>query len=295
MKNLLPTLITCLLLTSCNQATTYSETDKTHDNPAIMLTDPDHRMKDLHWTRDMFELICQNWENAEDVKDAERNKHSERLEFPYRGFCFFKDGTVIKNPRGNMQTGTWTIDSSSKPVKIKMQLSDEGTASLLLAYLTPYELKLADEEIKKQLVEYSATAAVYQNEEENPFHIKNIRWRFKPARSENAAAIKNRLKDCIRFFILFYDDHIYRHTETVSFYGLPSCFRWYAGGIFLQKKLLLDKNWINSFYNLSQAMDAYKIAEKLLAQKYTWPKGETNWMKQNVYVLKQMEQNLDSL
>ena len=42
-------------------------------------------------------------------------------------------------------------------------------------------------------------------------------------------------------------------------------------------------------------MEAYRMADVLLAKKYQWPKGEKNWLKQNVYVLRQMEQQLDSL
>ncbi len=252
-------------------------------------------MKDLHWTRNMQELLSQCWENAEDVAELKLSKNTDKIEFPYRGLCFFKDGSVIKNPRGTLQTGHWKIDSSNKPFRIIMQLSDEGQATMLLAFLSPYELKLTSAENKQLLTAYTANAAVYKNEKENPFHISNNAWRLKPAKPENKAAIKKRLEDCIHFFTLFYDDNIYRNTETVSFYGLPSCFRWYAGGIYLQKENMLDKNWVNCFYNPSQAMQAYRMAEKLLAQKYEWPKGEQNWMKQNVFVLKQMKKKLGSL
>ncbi len=282
-----------MLLCQCNPASKPGA-EKDIKIPIIQF-DPDKKMKDLHWTKDMNELLAQSWDNSDDVAELKLNKQTDKIEFPYRGLFFFKDGSVIKNPRGSMQTGKWKIDSSSKPIKIMMQLSDEGPSTMLLAFLSPYKLKLTTAENKQQLTTYTANASVYINEKGNPFHISNNAWRLKPAKPEKTDAIKKRLEECIHFFILFYDDNIYRNTETVSFYGLPSCFRWYAGGIYLQKENVLDKNWVNCFYNASEAMEAYRMAEKLLAQKYVWPKGETNWLKQNVYVLKQMEKKLVSL
>ena len=97
------------------------------------------------------------------------------------------------------------------------------------------------------------------------------------------------------FFVLFYDQKIHAGSEAVSFVGLPSCFKWYDGGIFLQKKSELQSKWINTFYNKEQAMKAYELAEKLMNHKYSWSKKEANWLKLNVAVLQQMESRMDAL
>ena len=91
------------------------------------------------------------------------------------------------------------------------------------------------------------------------------------------------------------EQKINAHSDVVSFIGLPSCFKWYGGGIFIQKQSEIQGKWINSFYNKEQAMKAYKLADKLLSYKYEWPKNERNWLKLNVAVLKQMEVKIDSL
>ncbi|HQW83759.1 MAG TPA: hypothetical protein PK987_04830, partial [Ferruginibacter sp.] len=103
------------------------------------------------------------------------------------------------------------------------------------------------------------------------------------------------LKENIHFFLLFYKSALDKDEKTVSFWGLPSCFKWYGGGIFLKKEKELKENWINCFYNKEQAMQAYHLAEKLMEVKYTWPKGEQNWLKLNLAVLEQMYKKLDEI
>ena len=86
-----------------------------------------------------------------------------------------------------------------------------------------------------------------------------------------------------------------KNDKAVSFWGLPSCFKWYGGAIFIKKKDELKENWINCFYNEEQAMQAYKLADKLLSQKYNWPKGERNWLKLNLAVVELMYKKLDEV
>ena len=65
--------------------------------------------------------------------------------------------------------------------------------------------------------------------------------------------------------------------------------------VFPKCESLEGKTLENCFYNEVQAREAFDIADELMNFRYTWPEGETNWLKQNVFVLKQMEQNIDSL
>ena len=44
-----------------------------------------------------------------------------------------------------------------------------------------------------------------------------------------------------------------------------------------------------------QAMKAYAVAENLMEKKYVWPKGEQNWIKQNLFVLEQMYLKMDEI
>ena len=250
-------------------------------------------LENLNASGNMKDIICQAWDYKEDAADAVDADPSSNIELVYRGYCLFSDGSMIKDPRGNMVAGKWSMNDKVKPINIIFSLNNGEIETYQLAYLMPYEMKLLRMEgNKKVIIDLSSEAIRHHNPEEDPFYITNNAWRFKPAKPESDEQIKQRLKNCIHFFILFYDQKINAHSDVVSFIGLPSCFKWYGGGIFIQKQSEIQGKWINSFYNKEQAIKAYKLADKLLSYKYEWPKNERNWLKLNVAVLKQMEENL---
>jgi len=253
-------------------------------------------LENLNESGKMKDIICQNWDYKEDAEEVRLTKPSAGFEMVYRGYSFFKDGSAIKNPRGSMQAGSWSLNENSKPVRLTFKPNRGESEVFNLAYLMPYEMILVNSrDADNKKIDLSSEAYRYIDLSKDPFYVDNLKWRMKPNQPENSKQVKDRLKGCIQFFILFYDREIKAITETVTFTGLPSCFRWYAGGIYLQKKEELEQKWIDCFYNREQAMQAYRLADDLLAKKYQWPKGEKNWLKQNVYVLRQMEQKLDSL
>ena len=83
-----------------------------------------------------------------------------------------------------------------------------------------------------------------------------------------------------------------KDEKIVSFWGLPSCFKWYGGAIYLKKEDELKENWINCFYNKEQALTAQAMLESIISKKYQWDKEETNWVKQSSGVVKQMYDTL---
>ena len=254
------------------------------------------RIENLNASGNMKDIICQSWEFKEDAADAADADPSSSMELVYRGYCLFADGSMIKDPRGNMQSGKWTMDDKVKPIVLNFSLDHGETETFQLAYLMPYEMKLVPVGgEKKKIIDLGSEAMRHTDLKEDPFYIYNNAWRFKPAKPESDEQIKQRLKGCIHFFILFYDQKIKARSDAISFIGLPSCFKWYGGGIFLQKENELQSRWLNSYYNKEQAMKAYKLADKLLSIKYNWPKKESNWLKLNVAVLRQMETKIDSL
>ncbi|WP_255153390.1 hypothetical protein [Ferruginibacter sp. HRS2-29] len=267
----------------------------TEDQPAE--TVPDFRVAglvDLNEKQDMKEILCQSWNNKEDADDIKNSRGDSELEMANRGYCFFNDGTMVKDPRGEYRLGVWMLHDDKKPYLIEMKL-DNGTKELhQVARLDPKNLTLNEVTSgnEKKLVEYKGEAVAHLQIRDEPFHITNNRWRIAPKQPETDEAIKARLKASIHFFVLFYDHCINARSEDVILTGLPSCFKWYAGGIYMRKEKDLPANWISCFYNAKQAAIAYKMADELLDRKYNWPKGERNWVKQNVFVLKQMEKQL---
>ncbi|CAN5896479.1 hypothetical protein BH11BAC4_BH11BAC4_09070 [soil metagenome] len=252
--------------------------------------------EDLGTSPNMKDIICQNWDFFEDARDAKYAEPSTNLEFVYRGYSLFSDGTLIKDPRGNMRFGKWSINDQVKPITLSFLLDKGETETYQLAYLAPYEMKLAKAGVdKKDIIDLRGEALRYKDIKNDPFYSSNNLWRLKPAKPETDDQIKARLKSCIHFFAMFYEHKIKAHAGEVIFIGLPSCFRWYSGAIYLQKKDALDYKWVNSFYDKEQAMKAYKFADKLMDTRFKWPKNEPNWLKMNLAVLRQMEAKLDTV
>ncbi len=250
-------------------------------------------MRDLEKSQKLEEIICQFWNNKSDMADL-RSAGNSSFEMVARGFCFFDDGTLIKNPRGEYIEGKWTLQQEKKPFMLNITLSNGARESYRIGALTPESLKLGSTNGEKgnEIMEYIADAVGFQDNTLSPFYITNNLWRIAPKKKETTEQLTARLKGLIHFFVMYYDYCITTNSEIVNFTGFPSCFRWYSGGIFLQKEEELKPDWFSCFYNKEQANECYRIAEKLMEHKYTWPKGETNWVKQNVFVLKQMEKQL---
>lgn len=245
----------------------------------------------LRQSANLKDVLCQCWENKEDRNEAKEYGTPGDFEWVFRGYCFYKDGSVVKYPRGYMEVGKWDLDEESRPLVIKIKLDYNETDTVDLAMLTPVVLKLKSG--YNGLQEYSGTGLRPVDITRDPLYPSNNQWRFHPEKSENDAQIRARVKGCIHFFVLFYQNMIDTKAAFISFNGYPSCFTWYSGGIYMQKESELQKKWISCFYNKSDAMKGYALATRLLQQKYNWPKNEKNWLKLNLAVLQQMESRID--
>jgi len=286
-----------ILLTvySCNNAA-----EKSSDKKDIIFNkdgkkEYDNRLVYLDTTEDMFNVLCQGWAMADDADALEGMDDNSKFEIPYRSFYFAANGSFVKNPRNEMDYGEWIFDDAKKTITLNYS-SVGGKDIYKIASLSADELILVNGGINTSTnLKFIAGGKRLANPADEPFDLQNNRWRMKPVKKETDAGIKQRLKENIHFFILFYKSIIIKDEKVVSFWGLPSCFKWYGGGIFIKKKEELKENWMDCFYNKEQAMKAYDLAEKLLEQKYTWPKGETNWLKQNLFVLEQMYKKIDEI
>jgi hypothetical protein len=246
---------------------------------------------DISKSESIEALLPQDW-ILEDDKDAlEMANDDGSFEMPVRTLSMATDNTVIKNCRNDIQEGIWKFDSEKKTLTFKYK--EGGTDVYKIRSFAADEMKLTNIGIGSETVlKFVADGSRYRDKNDDPFYFANNKWRNKPAAPENDAAIKQRLKDNLRFFILYYKDAIARKASLVSFYGFPSCLRWYAGGIYIQDDKKQLEKWENCFYSEKQAKKALDIMSDVISKKYTWPKGQSNWIKQNLYVLEQMYQNL---
>jgi hypothetical protein len=232
-------------------------------------------------------LLSQNWEDKEDVDDGVLSNSGD-LEMPFRSYCFFEDGVMVQNPRGNMKAGKWTLDEKAKMLhlvfddglKKDIGLSGIGVNSLLLKSGKDKPVKYVADGMKRKVVS------------DHPFYPSNNQWRVKPAQKQTDEALKNRVIQCILFYNKFFQDNADRKATVISFYGIPSCFKWYKGGISITNKNKLNQKWVDCFYNKDQAIQGQQMLENIISKKYKWNLAEPSWIKQSAGVLLQIADSL---
>lgn len=240
-------------------------------------------------------ILCQAWVLEDDADGIEGMDESSKFEVPYRSFYFSTEGTFVKNPRNTFDYGTWTFDDASKQISINNTI-DKTKDIYKIAGVAYDELVLVNSGVNSSTnLTFTAPAMRFKNARDEPYFLENNRWRIKPKQKESDSAIHQRLKENLYFFILFYRSALAKDEKIVSFWGLPSCFKWYGGAIYLKRENELKENWLNCFYNKEQAMQAYALADRLLSQKYEWPKGESNWLKLNLAVVELMYKKMDEV
>jgi hypothetical protein len=244
--------------------------------------------------KDIKTLLCQQWEHQEDKAEAQTYGGSASFTMVYRGLAFFNDGTVVRNPRGYINFGTWKYNDADKIISIS--LNDGDAYRYKIKAVAADELQLIDlDEPTPKVETYIAQAFCYRKNSDDPFYGANNQWRIKPRKPETPAQINKRVKDCVRFYSLFYNDNLLRDTSMISFVGLPSCFSWYNSGIGVQLPDKLSDEWIGCFYDKAQALKAQAILEDLITQKYDWTRGDFDWRIKTAKVLQQMNERASSL
>lgn len=280
---------------SCNNGSTVQDAEKEDGESALLPANPNSDLIYLDTAQNMFNILCQGWVMDDDADALEGMDEKSAFEIPYRSFYFSTNGTFVKNPRNAMDYGNWSFDEGSKTIRI-MNTVERGTDVYKIARISAEELILVNTGINsKTNLRFISSGKRFKVSKDEPYDLENNRWRIKPEKKESDSAIHQRLKENLHFFILFYKSILAKNDRSVSFWGLPSCFKWYGGAIFLKKPEELTENWINCFYNKEQAMKAYSLADRLLSQKYDWPKGEGNWIKLNLAVVEMMYKKLDEI
>ncbi len=248
------------------------------------------QLVDLKDTRNIADLLCQGWE-LEDDQDAISNNSSSMGMLPFRSFYFAADFTFVKNPRNAIQFGHWVYNEAAKTITLNYQ--EGGKDVYKIAAISATELVVINSGIQSiTQLKFVSKGKRYRNKTEDPYYISNNEWRVAPKKAESDSLIRRRMKDCLHFYILYYRDNLAKEDKVISFYGFPTCLKWYAGGIFMVKELELTDNWFQCFYNKDQAMKAYKMMEGIVGKKYKWPKENMGWVKKNLLVLEQMQDKL---
>ncbi len=283
----IPFIIMLAITGACNSNNNASKNNGEVQAPAedVVTT----TLTDLSAATDIKKLLCQNWEHKEDAEDAAASGGGGSMEMPYRGISFFNDGTVTENPRDRIRVGKWTMNDETKI--IRLEFNGGVTVQYKLGAIGPKQLVLLNMADKKK-TEYRSDAWAQIAPADDPFYPDNNEWRKKPTRSETDSEIKSRVKQAVLFYAKFLKDNAGRGGNSISFVGLPTCFKWYRGGISVVGKDKLEDKWINCFYNKEQAIKGQQLIDEIITKKYKWNKEESNWVMQSADVLRQMYDTL---
>lgn len=294
-RKIFTVIVISAVIYSCNSKNTKAIDTKEDQVIENVKSDRNADLVYLDTAENINNILCQDWVLADDAEGLEGMDESSKFEIPYRSFYFSTKGTFVKNPRNTFDYGNWIYDDAAKTITLNNSI-DKSKDIYKIAKISADELTLVNVGVNSATnLKFIAPGKRFKNANAEPYFLENNRWRIKPKSKESDSAIHQRLKENLNFFILFYKSALAKDDKTVSFWGLPSCFKWYGGAIFLKKKDELKENWINCFYNEDQAMQAYALADRLLSQKYNWPKGEQNWLKLNLAVVELMYKKLDEV
>lgn len=242
--------------------------------------------------RDSFSLLCQYWDldEAENPSYVDITAKDPNSGIEYQsGILFMPDSTVLENPKGKMTYGKFSLNNNI----INVKYDDGRKAVYEIVRLNKEELHLDRTENKKKTnLFYLASNTYWPDVSKNPFSKQNYSWIKKPAKPENEAEIKEKAKECIRFYQYYFEGFANGGAKSINFDALPNPFKWYAGGIFIQKDDKLDNKFINCFYSPQEAYKARQVLQDMLQQKVDWDSTQTNWLKQTALVLEQIDKKM---
>ena len=205
--------------------------------------------------------------------------------------------TAINTPCG-FRIGKWQLNKDTRELLLHWDLPGTGSQKDDRLRETKYIIRqIAMKQLELEWngehgpvnVRLSAEALVHKRPAEDPFYPANNQWRVRSPGPETHEQIRMRIKNCVHFYALFFQDNHQRQEEEISFTRLPSCFIWYNGGIGMQPRATLDKSWIDCFYSPDQAMTGYELIETELGKhQLKWPEHPTSWVKQTGEVLEQL-------
>ena len=242
--------------------------------------------------RDPFHKLCQYWEvtDAENPTFRDVYDHQQEAIYNYPGIIFMTDSTFLEDPMATMRYGKFTL--KGKVIDAEFDDGKKAVYTIMNVQGDTMEFRRVEKDHTTSLY-VKGNRVFWPNASLNPFNKINSRWRIKPSRMESSQELNERLKECVQFYEYLFIGNAESENSDVNFSGLPTCFKWYQGGILVMSEKHIDRKWVNCFYSEEQALQARQIMEGVVTtKKYDWDTTQTNWLKQTADVLKQIHDKM---
>ena len=266
----------------------FKETIATGDTTLISFG----KLKPLNITYD----LCQQWElrDADDANTKDLTYDPETGDHLFQEIMLYPDSSVTFNPRNGFKLGKWNLGQSDNKLQLVLHFDDGSIREYYILHKRFNELSLAWKQGEQHYgMRLRSDAKAHANMLNDPFYPGNNKWRVRPDHVESDSELQGRVRDCVRFYALFFRDHIVRNKSEINFSGLPSCFIWYNRGIGLYETDALPTGWMRCFYSTQQAIKGRNIIQRLFDKgHFDWPKGTPNWFYDTHAVLEQMYHRL---
>jgi hypothetical protein len=202
----------------------------------------------------------------------------------------------MENPRGAMKMIRWQHKLDNRVNFIDVSYGNQEKRKYRIRELSIKSLTISWQDDEDSLwIRFKGDGVAHENITNDPFHPVNNGWRKPPSKSENDQAIRKRVTACVKFYALYYRDHIKRKKDVIEFLGLPEIFTWYSGGIGLPDKKDISESWIACFHNRADAAKGYDILKALIVDnEFNWPTGTPGWHYRTWSVLEQMYAKLNA-
>ena len=158
----------------------------------------------LDTAENIYNILCQDWVLEDDAEGLEGMTEGSKFEIPYRSFYFSTKGSFVKNPRNTFDYGNWDYDDAAKTISITNSI-DKTRDQYKIAKVGAEELVLVNTGVgSSSQLKFIGSGKRFENAADEPYFLENNRWRIKPKQRETDSAIHQRLKENIKFFLLFY-------------------------------------------------------------------------------------------
>ena len=164
---------------------------------------------------------------------------------------FMTDSTFLEDPMANMRYGKFVL--KGKVIDAEFDDGKKAVYTIMNVQGDTMEFRRVEKD-RTTLLYVRGNRVFWPNASVNPFNKINSRWRIKPLKMESPQELNERLKECVQFYEYLFLGNAESANADVNFNGLPTCFKWYQGGILVMSGKHIDRKWVNCFYSEAQAL-----------------------------------------